>query len=72
MFVDLNSNPEAAIESIEILKDGASTVYGADAVAGVVNLKMRHYYNGAEASVEYGNTEHEDSGLSSVGHIRCR
>src|SRR5438067_3978311 len=63
MFVDLNSIPEAAIESIEILKDGASTVYGADAVAGVVNLKMRHYYNGAEASIEYGNTEHEDSGL---------
>src|SRR4029434_7002442 len=34
MFVDLNSIPEAAIESIEILKDGASTTYGADAVAG--------------------------------------
>jgi len=63
MFVDLNSIPEAAIESIEILKDGASAIYGADAVAGVVNLKMRHYYNGAEASIEYGNTEHEDSGL---------
>ena len=62
MFVDLNSIPQAAIDTIEILKDGASTVYGADAVAGVVNLKMRHYYNGAEATVEYGNTEHEDSG----------
>src|SRR5215471_15176484 len=36
MFVDLNSIPQAAIESIEILKDGASTTYGADAVAGVV------------------------------------
>src|SRR5438046_1346564 len=63
MFVDLNSIPEAAIESIEILKDGASTTYGADAVAGVVNLKMRHNYDGAEASIEYGNTEHQDSGL---------
>ena len=63
MFVDLNSIPEAAIESIEILKDGASAVYGADAVAGVVNLKMRHYYTGAEASIQYGNTEHDDSGL---------
>ena len=50
MFVDLNSIPQAAIESIEILKDGASTTYGADAVAGVVNLKMRHYYDGAEAT----------------------
>src|SRR6266850_2456660 len=65
MFVDLNSIPQAAIESIEILKDGASTTYGADAVAGVVNIKLRHnYQNGAEASVQYGNTEHEDSGES--------
>jgi outer membrane receptor protein involved in Fe transport len=62
MFVDLNSIPQAAIESIEILKDGASTTYGADAVAGVVNLKMRHYYDGAEASIQYGNTLDDDSG----------
>ena len=62
MFVDLNSIPQAAIESIEILKDGASTTYGADAVAGVVNIKLRHDYNGAEASIEYGNTLDKDSG----------
>ncbi|MBA3651838.1 MAG: TonB-dependent receptor plug domain-containing protein [Chthoniobacterales bacterium] len=43
-FVDLNSIPKAAIESIEILKDSASTTYGADAVAGVVNIKLRHDY----------------------------
>ncbi|MEO8043715.1 MAG: TonB-dependent receptor plug domain-containing protein, partial [Spartobacteria bacterium] len=61
-FFDLRSIPEAAIESIEILKDGASTTYGADAVAGVVNIKMRHDYKGAEASVEYGNTLDKDSG----------
>jgi iron complex outermembrane receptor protein len=63
MFVDLNSIPQAAIESIEILKDGASTTYGADAVAGVVNIKMRHNYDGAEASIEYGNTLDKDSGM---------
>src|SRR2546426_3717044 len=62
MFVDLNSIPQAAIESIEILKDSASTTYGADAVAGVVNIKMRHRYDGAEATVEYGNTLDKDSG----------
>src|SRR5215831_4251798 len=50
-FFDLRSIPEAAIESIEILKDGASTTYGADWVAGVVNVKLRHDYHGAEASV---------------------
>ncbi|HJT46036.1 MAG TPA: TonB-dependent receptor [Chthoniobacterales bacterium] len=61
MFVDLNSIPQAAIESIEILKDGASTTYGADAVAGVVNIKMRHMYNGSLASIEYGNSTKWDS-----------
>jgi outer membrane receptor protein involved in Fe transport len=63
VFVDLNSIPQAAVESIEILKDGASTTYGADAVAGVVNVKLRHDYHGAEATVEYGNTTDKDSGL---------
>ena len=61
-FFDLRSIPEAAIESIEILKDGASTTYGADAVAGVVNIKLRHDYKGAEATFEYGNTLDKDSG----------
>jgi iron complex outermembrane receptor protein len=61
VFVDLNSIPEAAIQSIEILKDGASTTYGADAVAGVVNIKLRKDYHGVEASVEYGNTLDKDS-----------
>src|ERR671930_69585 len=70
MFVDLNSIPQAAIESIEILKDGASTTYGADAVAGVVNIKMRHNYaNGAEASIEYGNTDNQDSDEFSTSAI---
>jgi iron complex outermembrane recepter protein len=69
MFVDLNSIPQAAIESIEILKDGASTTYGADAVAGVVNIKMRHNYDGAEASIEYGNTDNQDSDEFSTSAI---
>ncbi|MEY2496130.1 MAG: iron complex outerrane recepter protein [Verrucomicrobiota bacterium] len=63
VFVDLNTIPEASIESIEILKDGASTTYGADAVAGVVNIKRFHDYRGAEARVEYGNTTDRDSGM---------
>ena len=61
-FVDLNSIPRAAIDSIEILKDSASTTYGADAVAGVVNIKFRHDYRGAETDIEYGNTLDKDSG----------
>ncbi|MDQ3446060.1 MAG: TonB-dependent receptor, partial [Pseudomonadota bacterium] len=60
VFVDLNSIPTAAVESIEILKDGASTIYGADAIAGVVNLKLRHDYRGAEMQLYYGNTADSD------------
>src|ERR1700730_6072696 len=66
-FFDLNSIPRAAIDSIEILKDGASTTYGADAVPGVLNTNLRHDYRGAEATVEYGNTvDGTDSGESSA------
>jgi outer membrane receptor protein involved in Fe transport len=60
-FVDLNTIPLQAIERIEVLKDGASAVYGADAVAGVVNIIFRKGYDGAEASVTYGNTTNKDS-----------
>src|SRR6266404_4282073 len=63
VFVDLNSIPQAAIQSIEILQDGASITYGADALAGVVNLKIRHSCNVAEARVEYGDNVDEGSGL---------
>ena len=66
-FIDLFTIPKAAIESIEILKDGASTTYGADAVAGVVNIKLYHEYRGAEATVEYGNTLDKDAGEFAAG-----
>ena len=49
-FVDLNPIPLAAVERIEVLKDGASAVYGADAVAGVVNIILRRAYNGSLVS----------------------
>jgi iron complex outermembrane receptor protein len=45
-----------------VLKDGASAIYGADAVAGVVNIKFRHDYHGVAATVGYGNTLDKDSG----------
>lgn len=60
-FVDLNSIPLAAVDTVEVLKDGASAIYGADAVAGVVNIKMRRGIDGTEAMVVYGNTTNKDS-----------
>ncbi|WP_374517812.1 TonB-dependent receptor [Undibacterium squillarum] len=59
-FVDLNSLPLAAIESVEILRDGASAIYGSDAVAGVINFKTRKNYRGTEASVNAGNNQKGD------------
>ena len=49
--VDLNSIPLSAIERIEVLRDGASAVYGADAVAGVINFILKKNYKGLEVSV---------------------
>ncbi|MBA16329.1 MAG: TonB-dependent receptor [Sphingomonas sp.] len=46
--------PELAIERVEIVADGASSIYGSDAVAGVVNFVTRKRYSGLEASVRYG------------------
>jgi outer membrane receptor protein involved in Fe transport len=53
-FVDINSIPVAAIERIEVLKDGASAVYGSDAVAGVVNIVLRDDFEGFEVTAGYG------------------
>jgi iron complex outermembrane receptor protein len=55
-FVDLISLPIFAVQSIEILKDGASTTYGADAVAGVINLKPYKDYRGAQITIQYGDS----------------
>lgn len=52
---DLNVIPLAAVERIEILRDGASAIYGSDAIGGVVNIITRKDFNGAE--LRYGNSQ---------------
>src|SRR6185437_13861901 len=59
--VDLDQIPTSVIESVQVLKDGASSIYGSDAIAGVVNIITRKTFVGAEASGyigedNYGNT----------------
>jgi len=54
--VDVNSIPISAIERVEVLKDGASAIYGSDAIAGVVNFILRRDYTGLELSADYGDT----------------
>jgi iron complex outermembrane receptor protein len=58
--VDVSSIPVAVIERIEVLKDGASTIYGSDAIAGVINIITRKKYDGAQVGWTYGETTKGD------------
>ncbi len=55
-FVDVSTIPWNAVERVEVLPDGASALYGSDAVAGVVNIIMRDAFSGAETEARYGAT----------------
>jgi outer membrane receptor protein involved in Fe transport len=59
---DLNLIPLAAIENIDVLNDGAGAIYGTDAVAGVVNIKLKKKFQGTMFSAFYGNTFDKDAG----------
>src|SRR5690554_5155418 len=59
--VDLNMVPVEMIERIEVLKDGASAIYGADAVAGVVNIITRKNYEGFSVEARLGATDGGDA-----------
>ncbi|MBJ6982454.1 MULTISPECIES: TonB-dependent receptor [unclassified Luteimonas] len=58
--VDLNTIPTAAVERIEVLKAGASSIYGSDAIAGVVNLILRTDFQGAEGNAFLGGYDKGD------------
>ena len=62
--VDLHAIPLAAIDRVEILKDGASALYGSDAIAGVINFVTRQDYSGAEIALGSSATEHGGGGNS--------
>lgn len=70
---DFNSLPPSAIDSIEFLKDGASAIYGADAVTGVLNVKLKKNFAGVSVGGMYGNTwgdkRGRDTGLKDVSMV---
>ncbi len=59
-FTDMSTIPAALIDHIDVLKDGASAVYGSDAVSGVVNIILKDHYNGAEFSGSVGQNQKGD------------
>ncbi len=67
---DVNMIPQSMIERVDVLAEGASTVYGSDAIGGVVNFILRKDFKGVEASVNSGVSSHGDGqrhGLSLIG-----
>jgi len=58
--VDLNAIPESMIERVEVLQDGASAVYGSDAIAGVVNIITKQHQKGFSLSAQYGQYQQGD------------
>ena len=73
---DMNLVPQNMVQRIDVLAEGASTTYGSDAVGGVVNIILRHDFDGAEVSVNSGISGHGDGqrhGLSlTMGHTGDR
>jgi iron complex outermembrane receptor protein len=66
---DLNLLPVSIVERIEVLNDGASAVYGSDAVGGVVNIITRTNYQGAEFGVDYGQADKDDGTRKAIHAI---
>ncbi len=59
-FVDMNTIPQNIVKRVEVLQDGATAIYGADAIAGVVNLYTYDDYEGLEVKTSYGETSEGD------------
>ena len=64
--VDLNTIPASIVERIEVLKDGASAIYGSDAIAGVINIITRKDFDGAEVRTHLGQFNQGDGERTSV------
>jgi len=69
LVVDLNQIPSAAIDRVEVITGGAAAVYGADAIAGVVNLILKKNFEGVQVNVQSGVTQEGDGNESSVNGL---
>ena len=64
--VDLNVIPMALIKGVDVITGGASAVYGSDAIAGVVNFRLRQHFHGVKVSYQHGASTHGDGRENSV------
>jgi iron complex outermembrane receptor protein len=65
-FTDLSTIPMQLVERIEVLKDGASSTYGADAIAGVVNIILRKDFEGVTVKADTGTSRYSDNNQSNI------
>jgi iron complex outermembrane recepter protein len=69
LAVDLNTIPTLAVDSVEIITGGAAATYGADAVAGVVNFKLKHNYQGVTLDAQWGETFYSDGAQTRIAAL---
>jgi iron complex outermembrane recepter protein len=69
LVVDINTIPSAALEGVEIITGGAGSAYGADAVAGVVNFKLKHNYEGVTLDAQSGETFRHDGAQTQLSAL---
>ena len=69
LVVDLNTIPSEAIASIETISGGAAATYGADAISGVVNIKLKQNFQGLEVDAQQGLSQYGDAATSSVSAL---
>jgi iron complex outermembrane recepter protein len=69
LSVDANSIPIAAVERVEVLKDGASAIYGSDAIAGVINFVLKQNYQGMEVTANGGGSSQGGAGTKGMSAL---
>ncbi len=67
--IDLNTIPPDAVASVETITGGAASTYGADAIAGVVNIKLKHDFQGFEVDAQQGLSQYGDDATTTFGAI---
>jgi len=68
-YQDVSTIPSAVVERIEVLKDGASSIYGSDAMAGVINIITRKNFDGAEVNAYYGQYSDGDGTIQNYDFV---